>query len=490
MEQEAGPEKGRRGTSDHLLVSLLCLVVAGALGWPASAAPRSETRILLNAGVIDTATPEAQARRTAALPAAGKAMRLVQYPGPIQPGWYADLAGTGVKIVTYIPENAYLVWGTGAQLAAVRKLPDLQWEGAYTPFDRIDPRTKSPTGAYTVQLVEDETENPATLALAKVLGTKPALEDRLLGYVNLRVRLRRGGRRPARGPRRRRLDPALGRAEEARRAPEHDRRRTADGGRAERRRLSRVARGEGLHAGPVHGLRLRRRRHRQRPRQRARTSRTTSASTSPATSPARAGWSTTASRGPRTPAAPSQGCDGHGTLNYPHHRRLQRPHRRAVPGRRRIPLRARRGSLRQGRLVGHLRSGTFTYPDYQDLQSRAYRDAMRVSTNSWGANTDGAYDTDAQHYDALVRDAQPTGSAVPAAGNQEMVIVFAAGNAGPGASTVGSPGTAQERLHRRRGRERPRLRRRGRLRDRRRRGRQRARRHRRSPAAAPAPTAG
>ncbi len=86
--------------------------------------------------------------------------------------------------------------------------------------------------------------------------------------------------------------------------------------------------------------------------------------------------------------------------------------------------------------------GNFTSPNYYDLQSRAYRDGMRISTNSWGARFNG-YDTDAQHYDSLVRDAQQDGSAVPNPGNQEMVIVFAAGNGGPGANTVGTPGTAK-----------------------------------------------
>ena len=85
----------------------------------------------------------------------------------------------------------------------------------------------------------------------------------------------------------------------------------------------------------------------------------------------------------------------------------------------------------------------FTNPDYEDLQSRAYRDGARVCNNSWNANTGGAYNTDAQRYDALVRDAQPSGSAVPNAGNQEMVICFVAGNAGSSAQTVGSPGTAK-----------------------------------------------
>jgi subtilisin-like proprotein convertase family protein len=42
-----------------------------------------------------------------------------------------------------------------------------------------------------------------------------------------------------------------------------------------------------------------------------------------------------------------------------------------------------------------------------------------------------------------VRDAQPAVAAIPAMGNQEMVILFAAGNDGPGAGSVGAPGTAK-----------------------------------------------
>ncbi len=85
---------------------------------------------------------------------------------------------------------------------------------------------------------------------------------------------------------------------------------------------------------------------------------------------------------------------------------------------------------------------TFTSPDYEDLQSRAWADGMRISTNSWGAASP-AYSADSQRYDALVRDAAPAGSAVPVAGNQEMVVVFSAGNGGPGGGSVGWPGTAK-----------------------------------------------
>jgi hypothetical protein len=71
-----------------------------------------------------------------------------------------------------------------------------------------------------------------------------------------------------------------------------------------------------------------------------------------------------------------------------------------------------------------------------------YARGARVSSNSWGANAFGAYTAESQVYDALTRDAQ---SAV--AGNQELLFVFANGNAGlSGLGSVGSPATAKNVL--------------------------------------------
>ena len=87
---------------------------------------------------------------------------------------------------------------------------------------------------------------------------------------------------------------------------------------------------------------------------------------------------------------------------------------------------------------------TFTSPDPNDLQSVAYQHGARISNNSWnGAKSFGVYDSEAQAYDALVRDAQPANSAVPMPDNQGMVIVIAAGNDGPNGGTVDSPGTGK-----------------------------------------------
>lgn len=71
-------------------------------------------------------------------------------------------------------------------------------------------------------------------------------------------------------------------------------------------------------------------------------------------------------------------------------------------------------------------------------ESTAYGQGARISSNSWGFTNLFRYDTNAQSYDRLVRDAQ-SGTA----GLQQMSIVFAAGNDGSGSNTVSSPATAK-----------------------------------------------
>jgi hypothetical protein len=63
--------------------------------------------------------------------------------------------------------------------------------------------------------------------------------------------------------------------------------------------------------------------------------------------------------------------------------------------------------------------------DFRALINNTYLKGGRISTNSWGSTSSGSYTWDDQTYDALVRDAvedQP--------GNQEIAIIFSAGNNG------------------------------------------------------------
>jgi hypothetical protein len=71
-------------------------------------------------------------------------------------------------------------------------------------------------------------------------------------------------------------------------------------------------------------------------------------------------------------------------------------------------------------------------------ENTAYGQGARISTNSWGFTNLFRYDTNAQEFDRIVRDAQSGVS-----GNQQLIVVFAAGNDGSGSNTVSSPGTAK-----------------------------------------------
>ncbi|HUK91348.1 MAG TPA: S8 family serine peptidase [Blastocatellia bacterium] len=73
---------------------------------------------------------------------------------------------------------------------------------------------------------------------------------------------------------------------------------------------------------------------------------------------------------------------------------------------------------------------------YSAVAAAASAAGARISNNSWGQFTN-SYDSIAQEYDSLVRDAEAN-----TPGNQEMTFVFASGNFGPG-GTVNSPGTAK-----------------------------------------------
>jgi subtilisin-like proprotein convertase family protein len=85
-------------------------------------------------------------------------------------------------------------------------------------------------------------------------------------------------------------------------------------------------------------------------------------------------------------------------------------------------------------------AGVFNQPTLTRM-GNAYAGGARISSNSWGYTSGSNYNADTQAHDQAVRDSQ-SGTA----GNQELAIVFAAGNSGSGASTVHPPGTGKNIL--------------------------------------------
>ena len=426
-------------------------------------------KILLNSGAIQTNATAAQAL-TSVAPGKGKEMRLIQFAGPVRGEWYKALQQTGVRIVTYIPNNAYLVYGTATQLQSMQQLAAsssfAQWEGAYTAAARLDPAVTSsamPVQAFlsgkgnelfAIQLVEDSDENATTLGLINQLKLEPILsQENALGYVNVRVALPRDGviRQIA----------ERGDVVSIQRfsipVPQDERQDVIISG-----NLSGnvpvmmdyfnylTTQGYNLNTIATFGVNL-----------------SDTGVDNGTQVPNHFGLyksgdptNSTNSRIIYNRRIPSgggtiQGCDGHGNINahiiggYVPSGTINGVNFNAFPH-------ADASLFHWGRGVApFVKIGSsvifdpnYTFPTFKNIESEAYRDSARISSNSWGTLFDNNYDSQAQQYDALVRDAQPDAACNPpdcisTPGNQEYTIVFAAGNLGPGTHSVTSPGTAK-----------------------------------------------
>ncbi len=79
---------------------------------------------------------------------------------------------------------------------------------------------------------------------------------------------------------------------------------------------------------------------------------------------------------------------------------------------------------------------------YAGVIAASHAAGARISSNSWGCSAcAGQYDVSSQAYDLGTRDADAL-----AAGNQELVTIFSAGNSGPAANSIGSPGNGKNMI--------------------------------------------
>lgn len=414
--------------------------------------------IQLNARPLDTRKPEVKQLRKTAAAFQGRQLQLVQFVGPIKPEWRDELEQLGAQVVHYLPENTYLVCADSPTLARFQSWAGtagvVQWEGSYTGDLKLHPRAR-PTGAqgnpikletdtFAVQLLADAAANPATLALIAQRQLAPIERQfTALHYLNVVVRL------PAD-----RLAELAAQPDVISIQP-HFPRHQMD----ERQAQILAANLSGTEpSGPGYLAWLASKGFTQA--QFAESGfvvdMTDSGIDNGTLAPGHFGLYESGDpaltsrvayhrlEGSPNNGSTLEGCDGHGNLNAHiiagyNDRADGFPHTDAAGfhfGLGVCPF------VKVGASV-IFDADDFTRPNFNHLQSRAYRDGARVSNNSWGTDDDGAYDVDAQNYDALLRDAQPAGAAVATEGNQEMVIVFAAGNKGPETQSVGSPGTAK-----------------------------------------------
>src|SRR5215207_4412825 len=112
--------------------SLLCHFVALALCF--GAISLSGKPIKLRNQMIDPANqalaPETEAGKQHGL-------FLIQLTGPIQPDWREALTKLGVEPLRHVPEDSFIVRLGNVPPGQVRKLPFVQWLGAYRPEHKI-----------------------------------------------------------------------------------------------------------------------------------------------------------------------------------------------------------------------------------------------------------------------------------------------------------------------------------------------------------------
>src|SRR5262245_4478757 len=414
--------------------------------------------IWLRGTALDTSQPEPSiSAGLQQIRTKGPQFWMVQFVGPVLDAWLADLRSAGLQIVQYIPNNAYVVWGDAAALdqldALAGRNPAIQWTGAFHPAYRLAPalqramveRAAVAPVAVTVQLYNTAGVDQSLARLQSLGGQLYRQPSQVLNFVGISLQLPAGqlsavaswadvfNVEPYSAPKK--LDEAQGQIIAGNLTP--------SGGKQ-------VPNGPGYLAWLA----------------------SKGFPTTPASYPLvdivddgldqgnannvlhpdfhELGQASNPDRvvyiGNCTGDATGNGVSGHGNLNAgivgAYNNRTGSPHVDANGYR--IGL----GIVPYGRIAatkifdnaGHYDASACGNTD-QGVVAASFNSGATLTSDSWGADILGAYDSSSQAYDALTRDASAT-----TAGNQEMLHVFAAGNAGPDPSTVGSPGTAKNVL--------------------------------------------
>lgn len=408
-------------------------------------APRDEQNlIVLNGYVIDTSNaeplskqPPADLRQTRMQDARkffgrpGEGLFIVQFIGPIQDEWLKELDRTGAEVISYVPNNAYIVRASRNAAMGLITMKDqqsfVQWVGDYEPAFRVAPsllQTRDQDNSQFVNVtvqVLDGADAIQTISNLKGAARRVISEDRVLKYHNITVNI-----------------PVW--------------------------QLAELASQDNVFAIEEAGVRTRFDEAQGQ----------IVAGNLSGNSPTGPGYLTwLASKGFTSSqftsfvvevADDATSITGHPDL--PSSRIAFQNNPTNQTG-----AQGGHGFLNTN-IIGGFNSGTgsanedsngFNYglgiapwarmgstaifgntnSSWTTWENTAYGQGARISSNSWGFQTQTGgpvprYTADAQSYDAVVRDAQ-SGTA----GNQQLTIVFAAGNDGSGANTVSAPATAK-----------------------------------------------
>jgi subtilisin-like proprotein convertase family protein len=451
-------ENGSRGRSPHLESDALRLLSQpGLLNSPATTIPaahhsqtnsrfthrlsntkesvgqlaRKDNAILLENALLDTEAPLSLGIPKALRAAGDPGSYIVQSKGPLDDGFRAELSRAGATIVSYIPNNAYLVRASAGVAQGLAASPQVQTVVAYEPYFKLKPGLLN-AALNGIPLPQDAMLNLAvfpdakeeTVASLEKLGVEVVSEDRSPFGPVLKVQF--NGARPSPAANLTALAQLPGvQAIEMARARVHA------------NDLSRVRVGVSTDtlvssnylgltgAGVIVNVN------------------DTGVDTN---HPDLQGRVFTA----KGDLASGYDTDGHGThiagIIIGNGNSSTNPINVGGAASSSVTNASFRGKAPGAKIFSISTSLLFGPNSDSYLQETAARTNALISNNSWQYFNDTEYDLAAASYDAAVRDALPT-----VTGSQPIIYVFAAGNSGGGsddgvggsADTIGSPGTAK-----------------------------------------------
>lgn len=379
---------------------------------------------------------------------------LVQFVGPAKNEWLLDLQKQGFDIIQYIPDSSYLVWGTGETINRLNSTKRVEWNGPYHPVYRLNsnlnpensPKNGQRMAADTLVSVSVQFYRSAdiqkSLARLQALSSKVLLAPAdVLKYTNIS------------------LEVPFGKLTEIANYPDvvaimpFSPPEKNDEVQGQIMAGNVTFSGATLPAGPGYLNWLA----------------SKGFPTDPAQYPIVDVVDDGVDNGTNTPNHPdfyqfgsnsnpdrliynnncstdplADGVDGHGNLNLS----IMGGYNNQTG----IPYQDSQGYNRglginpYGRLAGTkiFNNGAgFNISacgnSINGLVAASYNSGAFITTNSWGSPVGGAYDVQAQAYDALTR--MPVNGAT-----REILHIFSAGNSGSNSNTIGSPGTGKNVL--------------------------------------------
>lgn len=104
----------------------------------------------------------------------GPDWQLVQFRGPVKPGWLAGLLDSGAIPVQYIHPYTYVVWADGTALARSSTREEIRWTGAFDAAYRVRPEQRHLDAGVrrTMALVSRHADAAAIRAAWSALGAR------------------------------------------------------------------------------------------------------------------------------------------------------------------------------------------------------------------------------------------------------------------------------------------------------------------------------